>query len=177
MKLNRYLKELGLTWYDLPGNYVSKTSFKIRLKRRWYRIKRGFFLIFSKLEDYAPEYDELFESSGFDKRNKEDKEGFCDYEFYSLDYSMALYIYPRLCIFKEKYAKYGTPCEFCYDEEGNYINGDDTGNRLWNETLDKMILAFRYIIKEPDDMDFREVGKIIQEGLDLFAKHYCSLWW
>lgn len=34
MKNNRYLKELGLTWYDLPGNYISKASIKIRLKRR-----------------------------------------------------------------------------------------------------------------------------------------------
>lgn len=177
MKINKYLKELGLTWYDLPGNYISKTNLKIRLKHRWYKIKRGFCFMFSKLNDYAPEYDKLYESDAFDERNKENKEGFCEYEFYSLDYSLALYIYPRLCEFKEKYAKYGTPSKFCYNEKGEYINQNDEGNKIWRETLDKMILAFKYIIKEPDDKDFNEINAIIEEGLSLFAENYCCLWY
>ena len=51
MEINRYLKDLGLTWYDLPGNYISKASIKIRLKRRWYKIKRGFCFMFSSIAD------------------------------------------------------------------------------------------------------------------------------
>ena len=28
MKINKYLKELGLNWYDLPGNYDKKLEEK-----------------------------------------------------------------------------------------------------------------------------------------------------
>ena len=58
MKINKYLKELGLEQKDMPGYYNPN------------------------LKD---------SSAGSDIRNKEDEEGFCDYEFFSLDYSMALY--------------------------------------------------------------------------------------
>lgn len=149
MKNNKYLKELGLTWYDLPGNYVSK------LKRR-------------KLKKYK-------ESWAFDERNKENRQGFCEYEFFSLDYSLALYIYPRLCYFKEHYAKIATPACFCYDKNDKAIDGD-VANKKWLETLDKIILAFRYIITEPDE-DYKKIDKVIKEGLKLFARHYCSLWY
>ena len=54
MKINKYLKELGLTEYDLPGNYYPDL----------------------KLEEGAV---------AADIRNKEDEEGFCSYEFFSLD--------------------------------------------------------------------------------------------
>ena len=179
MKLNRYLEELGLTWYDLPGNYVEITSFRERLKRRIYKIKRGFCFMFSSLEDRAPEFDTTWEAHAFDKRNKEDMEGFCDYEFFSLDYSMALYIYPRLCKFREEYANFATPGCLCYDENGKHLSGDESSIR-WLGILDKMILAFRYIIKEPEWKDIEEcraINATIEEGLKLFAEYYCSLWY
>lgn len=179
MKLNRYLEDLGLDWYHLPGNYVSKTSFRERLKRRIYKIKRGFCFMFSALEDRAPDYHDTWEAQAFDIRNKEDNEGFCDYEFFSLDYSMALYIYPRLCRFREKYAHYGVPGCLCYDEEGNHIDTDEA-SKNWLAILDKMILAFKYIINEPDWKDIEECRAInakIEEGLKLFGEYYCSLWY
>lgn len=179
MKLNKYLKELGLTWEDLPGNYIPKTAFRARLKRRWYKIKCGICYSFSALEDYAPEYNAYFNKPAFEKSNKENNEGFCRYEFFSLDYSLALYIYPRLCEFKEKYAKYGTPCYFCFDENGKQYPEEYDSNGKWLEVLDKMILAFKLIIK--DDAETIEEDekneKLIKEGLDLFAKYYRSLWW
>ena len=183
MKLNKWLKELDLTWYNLPGNYVSKFSLKMKLKHRWYKIKRGFCFAFSSLEDKASEYNNIFEGQAFDIRNKEDKEGFCEYEFFSLDYSMALYIYPRLCEFKERYAKYGTPSSFCIDENGNEIHGEEPHEK-WIAELDKMILAFRNIIKEPDCPEgqdyadfWRELNAIEEAGLESFAKYYRCLWW
>ena len=154
MKLNKYLKDLGLTWYDLPGNYISHTSFKIRLKRRWYKIKRGFCFMFSSLEDKAPDYDEKYEYPAYDIRNKADKEGFCEYEFFSLDYSMALYIYPRLCEFREKYAKYGTPSCFCIDEEGNHLPKEVDTNQMWLNVLDKMICASTISFSSSGVIDF-----------------------
>lgn len=179
MKMNKWLKELGLTWYDLPGNYIPKTNWKMRLKRRLYRIKCGICYSFSSLEDYAPDYREDMNYAAFDKRNKDDSRGFCEYEFFSLDYSMTLYIYPRLCEFREKYAHYGTPGCFCVDEEGNDKDG---GNEEWLATLDRMILSFKYIIKEPETEEWKEMGilkqgEFIQEGLNLFAKYYQCLWW
>ena len=181
MEMNKWLKELGLTWYDLPGNYIPKTSWKIRLRRRWYRIKRSICFAFAPLEEHAPDYREEYEYEAYDKRNKIDNRGFCEYEFFSLDYSMALYIYPRLCEFREKYAKYGTPSYFIYDEEGNEKEGD-AGHEEWLATLDKMILSFKYILKEPEteewkNLSYKEQDEIIQEGLHLFAEHYRALWW
>lgn len=177
MKMNKYLKELGLTWYDLPGNYIPKTSLKIRLRRRWYRIKRSICFAFGPLEDKAPDFKEEYEYEAYDIRNKEDNEGFCEYEFFSLDYSMAFYIYPRLCKFRDEYAKYGTPSPFCFDENGNQYPDDYNSNGKWIECLNKMCLAFQYIIKEPNNMEWEERENIIQEGLDLFAKYYQDLWW
>ena len=92
---------------------------------------------------------------------------------------MALYIYPRLCRFREKYAHYGVPGCLCYDEEGNHIDIDEA-SKNWMAILDKMILAFKYIINEPDWKDIEECRAInakIEEGLKLFAEYYCSLWY
>lgn len=183
MEMNKWLEELNILWEDLPGNYISKTSIAARIRRRWYKIRRGFCFAFSSLENKAPTYDNYFEAPAFDKRNKIDKTGFCVYEFYSLDYSLALYIYPRLCEFREKYAKYGTPSCFCFDEEGKQYK-DDTGHEKWLKELDKMILGFRFIIQEPEcpkGVEYKEhneyISKTIEEGLNSFATYYCCLWW
>ena len=179
MEINRYLKDLGLTWYDLPGNYISKASIKIRLKRRWYKIKRGFCFMFSSLEDRAPDYNEKYEYCAYDKANKKDKEGFCKYEFYSLDYSLALYIYPRLCKFRDEYAKYGTPGCLCYDENEKQLPSEESSKR-WIEILDKMIWSFKSIIIEPTwntPEELQEINAKIDEGLHLFADYFQCLWW
>lgn len=141
MKINKYLKELGLEQKDLPGYYDPN------------------------LKD---------NSAGADIRNKEDDEGFCKYEFFSLDYSMALYIYPRLCKFRDEYAKFGTPGCFCYNYKGEHLKN---GDKIWLKTLDKMILAFKYIITDPNDIDYKRKDKIIKRGLFLFAQYYHCLWY
>ena len=183
MEMNKWLKELDYKWEDLPGNYISQTSFKARLKRRWYLIKRGFCFMFQSLEDKAPAFDDYYNSAAFDKRNKNDERGFCEYEFFSLDHSLALYIYPRLCEFKEKYAKYGTPSCFCFNPDGTERKGDES-HEEWMKVLDKMILGFKYILREPDcpkGKDYseylHETNDIITEGLNLFAEYFCDLWW
>lgn len=141
MKINKYLKELGLEQKDMPGYYNPN------------------------LND---------NSAGADIRNKEDEEGFCDYEFFSLDYSMALYIYPRLCKFRDEYAKIATPACFCYNKNGEPIKD---GNKKWLKILDKMILAFKYIILDPADVECEKKGKIVNRGLALFAQYYNCLWY
>lgn len=148
MKLNKYLKDLGLDWCDLPGNYDGKL--------------------------HNCSINKIEKSPAADPRNKEDDEGFCKYEFFSLDYSMALYIYPRLCKFRDEYAKFGTPGCFCYNKKGEPV---ENGNEKWIKVLDKMILSFKYIIKEPEDIDYKEKDRIIKKGLFLFAKYYNCLWY
>lgn len=147
MKMNKYLKELGLKWNDLPGNYNRH------------------------IKSDCP---------AADIRNKENSEGFCEYEFFSLDYSLALYIYPRLRYFRDNYAEIATPGCFCYDKNGKHIDNPNETNRRWLEVLDKMIKAFQYIIKEPDwntSEEIHKIGKVIDEGLQLFAQYYNCLWY
>ena len=40
-----------------------------------------------------------------------------------------------------------------------------------------MILAFKYIIKKPEDMEYPEINLTIEEGLKLFAEYYQCLWY
>lgn len=148
MKINRYLKELGLDWCDLPGNYDGKLH-NCGIK---------------KLEN----------SAAADPRNKTDDEGFCEYEFFSLDYSMALYIYPRLCKFRDEYAKFGTPGCFCYNKDDQ---PDKKGDEKWLKTIDKIILAFKYIITDPSDVDYKLKQKVVSRGLHLFAEYYNCFWY
>ena len=92
---------------------------------------------------------------------------------------LALYIYPRLCKFRDEYAHYGTPGCLCHDENGKQLPGDE-GHIKWMEILDKMILAFRYIIVEPswkDTDELREIQAKIDEGMHLFADYYQCLWY
>ena len=84
-------------------------------------------------------------------------------ELWGLDYTLAKYILPRLIKFKE-------------NAEGH------PSNITWEEylvVLNKMIWSFDYIIKDDSGLDFGELKKNddrCQEGLDLFAKYFRSLW-
>lgn len=89
--------------------------------------------------------------------------GFDDSETWSLDHSLAHHILPRLKRFKSLHDEVMEP--ICDDSP------DD---------LDKMIIAFDIIANDPDYYAleaFPEKGKAVEEGLDLFRKHYRSLWW
>lgn len=184
MKMNKWLKELDIYWEELPGNYVPVTSIAARIRRRIYKIQRFFCSKIEFLEDKSLPYNSYFEAPAFNRYNKENRSGFCEYEFYSLYWSMATYIYPRLCEFRANYAnKYGTPMEFVFDEKGNEYP-DDKGSKKWLDELDTMILGFKFILDEPicpEGEDPVEHGKMvyntIQTGLNSFAKYYLDLWW
>lgn len=87
--------------------------------------------------------------------------GWDDGDTFSLDYSVAKVILPRLKRFRQ--LTIGTPANL---EE-----------KEWQEILDKMIASFEFAASEerwnagPEDYEKHN------EGLDLFAKHYWSLWW
>lgn len=87
--------------------------------------------------------------------------GFDDGETFSLDYSLAQAILPRLQRFKEVTA--GTP--------------SDLDEVAWQAILDKMIAAFEFAGSEERWNAEPSAFILHQEGIDLFAKHYFSLWW
>ena len=110
-----------------------------------------------------------------DERYLEDEDGFRDCEFFSLDYSLSLYIYSQLCYFKE-HCLYGVPCEFEPED--------------WEAIIDKMIEAFKLIITEAqvpsETMHLSRKQKIIESknrekkikyGLRLFVKYFRHLWY
>jgi hypothetical protein len=87
--------------------------------------------------------------------------GWDDSETWSLDYSLAKVILPRLKRFKQ--ITIATPGELKEQE--------------WNDILDKMIVTFEFAASEerwnatPEDYDKHN------EGLKLFAEYYWALWW
>lgn len=94
--------------------------------------------------------------------------GWSDKETWNLEYEIAKFALPRLKRFKE--VTNGYP--------------GDLSEELWDEILDKMIFSLEYITKEFDleltDISvtqMKEDSKKVQEGLDLFGKHFWHLWW
>jgi len=93
--------------------------------------------------------------------------GFDDSETWSLDHSLAKLILPRLKRFQSLHNEIMEP--ICDGE------GDDSP-----DDLDKMIIAFDIIANDPDYYAlpaFPEKERAVEEGLDLFRKHYSRLWW
>lgn len=90
------------------------------------------------------------------------KFGFDESELWSLDYSLAKLIAPRLKKFR--YSTIGIPMNLTQQE--------------WHDRLDKMIFSFEFLGSEDRWSNYDpKLGEEIQKGLDLFAKHYLDLWW
>lgn len=87
--------------------------------------------------------------------------GFDDSETWSLDSTIAKFILPRLMCFRE--VNMGYPSSISEQE--------------WNDIIDRMILAFSLLAGDAAFLTGKEDQKKIDEGLDLFAKWYTSLWW
>ena len=93
--------------------------------------------------------------------------GFDDSELWSLDGTITSFILPRLKRFKEITCGYPS----------------DISEKEWNNKLEKMITAFEYLENEDLGLDDTKSGidrwaareKVINEGLELFIKHYNSL--
>lgn len=157
MKINKYLKELGLEQEDMPGYYDEKLL----------------------------ESEETEDKAGADIRNKEDEEGFSEREFFNLDYTMALWIYSRLCYFKEYISPLATPgCLSCLSgfgesgktEEERKILGKAKADK-WQEILDKMIEAFKLkIVGSEEGYEGIDAAKI-REGMQAFIDYYDCLWY
>lgn len=95
------------------------------------------------------------------------------FDYFNADYSLAWNTYPSLVRFRHA-EKIGVPMDFA--------NGEDCNIDDWNNALDKMIFAFAAIINN-DEMSPKYsieqtqiLSNKIQEGLDLYAKHFRDLW-
>lgn len=119
------------------------------------------------------------------KDNSADTIHIDDYDCWSLDYTLARIIHPALIRLKE--TKHGYPelwedgmvTHHNWDRQlhFDFIDEDIETNYLidkWNGVLDKMIYSFGKIME--DAYFDNEEWEKIQEGLDLFSKHYTSLW-
>ena len=108
-----------------------------------------------------------------------------NFDCWSLDYTLARIIHPALIRLKE--TKHGYPelwedgmvTHHNWDRQlhFDFIDEDIETNYLidkWNGVLDKMIYSFGKIME--DAYFDNEEWEKIQECLDLFSKHYTSLW-
>lgn len=95
--------------------------------------------------------------------------GFSDAETWSLDYSFAKFILPRLVRLKE--VKRGWPdCD-------EFPTFED-----WNVALDKMIFAMKFCSSEEQwsfgySPEEQKIEQEVQHGLELFGKYFRALYW
>lgn len=98
-----------------------------------------------------------------DKRRKKfkaqrKKYGYDETELWNLDVSIAKFVLPRLKSFRETLT--GHPGNLTLEQ--------------YEEILDKMIWSFTQIVK--DVVLSQEQETKVEEGLNLFAKYYLTLW-
>lgn len=107
-------------------------------------------------------------------------------DLWNLDVTLAAVIAPALKAFRDA-KKNGLP-SWSFDEPGKPDHSEEEWTKAhvnFAIVMNKMIRAFELVIYEEifDDEPFhkymerrREQDKEIQEGLELFAKHFMSLW-
>ena len=109
-----------------------------------------------------------------DSRYEEDEEGFTSSEFWSLDFTLACYIYSHLCYFRDN-CLVGYPAYMTFEQ--------------WSDIINKMIIAFRLYItdeEKPDrlltsETEYKKLSKNRQKkmnyGMKLFIKYFGHLWY
>lgn len=113
----------------------------------------GGFVIMDPDDGRAEEYDKIRKRTGISPD-----------ETWSLDVSLAHFMAPRLKAFRQ-YAN-GYPAAHFKD------------TKSWLRTVRKMERAFRFIMLEGEGKVLNEKqSRQEEEGLDLFRKYLCSLWW
>jgi hypothetical protein len=115
--------------------------------------------------------------------------GWSDKDCWSLDYTIAKFVLPRLIRLKEM--KHGTPTAFFPKDKWKYTKKEEKAAiKKWEETLDEMIFAMDYIAncresnyypkkENPKAKDYAPLKKAqarAQSGFELFGKYFMSLW-
>ncbi len=86
--------------------------------------------------------------------------GWDDSDIWSLDFTIAKFVLPRLVLLRER--KHGYPC-VCESEEA------------WDDIMLRMIAAFEWLARE-DRWSTEAIPDYVEDGLDLFRKYFHCLW-
>lgn len=99
-----------------------------------------------------------------DYRYEVNEEGFRSSDFFSLDYSLACYIYSHLCYFRD-YCMVGHPGSITMEE--------------WTKIINHMVRGFKlYIIQDyRPKRNTKTYNKKIKKGFELFIKWFGALWY
>ena len=97
-----------------------------------------------------------------------------EYEFFNLGYTLDLYIYSKLCYFREYIAVICTPGRFI-SKLGDRSNKDqEKDNELWLSVLDQIIEGFKLSIA--GDLNEAEDRYKIVSARQLLAEYWDCLW-
>ena len=127
--------------------------------------------------------------------------GYSSSDIWSLDYAIARRVLPMLIAFR-KADKMGVPTTM-FEEPFKTEYSDEEhkkADKKWNDILDKMIYAFKYVVydgawgggdehreelgikleegsdRKYEKKSWEEANKRHKEGMKLFAEHFMSLW-
>jgi hypothetical protein len=107
----------------------------------------------------------------------EKKNGFRFEDCWSLDSAVAMFILPRLIYLRDNSNGFSVISEVVkYKDDGVNIANEDDCAAAWSNVLNTMINGFYlYIVK--DSIFWNEKEKSLwKETLNLFTKHFSSLW-
>lgn len=182
--LSQFKKKYKTISYDEKGNRINDILEKnipvsisiIVRKKDCYTLGHVFKcdeLFFDETKDYNDEsYKPLKRHLKYQEQRKnfKDKHGFDPAEVWTLSSTIAMFILPRLIRLKEVH-------HGLFWESRESVKSLD--EKQTNEVFDKMIKAFYWIIirERTDCMSLSKIKEDeIQEGLNLFAKHFNELW-
>lgn len=113
-----------------------------------------------------------------------------EFDVRSLDHTLSLIIKPALeqfkkqlrkppphCMFDKDFAPYQRVEETFEQYDARLQKAEAAAMLRWNRTIDHMIYAFDKISQADPMWEYDpEQKKLVQEGLDLFARYYRNLW-
>ena len=112
-----------------------------------------------------------------------------DSDVKSLDNTLSLIIYPVLLSFREKvkiapvtmYPSDVAPYKLKGESEDDYDSrltlAENEALEAWKKALDSMLFSFKQVTHGDPTWEYDALQKKrVQDGLDLFAKHFRSLW-
>ncbi len=108
-------------------------------------------------------------------------------EHWDLKYSIAEFIVPRLEAYKSEVENDNIMCiplwiedhnlPFILDQNREYSDEElSLINKEWALILQKIIFSFKSLLMPQNEMNFEELKKRQNEGMQLFAKYYFNLW-
>lgn len=154
-KMKEYTCRIGSKYYEyspLEASFYYRDISNYLPEKDPYGIKNVNFTLIDNTDDRWEEY-----------RKQRLERGFDDSELWSLDSTIAEFVYPRLKAFYNEGDMLGYPARL-------------TKNK-WHDILKSMIKAFDIIVNK-NIIDYtKEERKQVDNGLRLFAEYFSDLWY